>query len=703
MITNLAIKRLDFRLIPIIVLFAVFITIADSEAAGLSAAHNLNIELIPSEKKLIGSDAITISTADKKILIFRISQNLSQIKVNVGDEQRDFEFKKGHLLLNLKPLEQNAELHIDIQYTGIFDDPVPVRPVNTDNPGYGVTGTISAKGTFLLAGAGWYPELMDSRATYRLSVKAPAGLIAVTAGRSMGYSTENGNTVSTWEIDYPVRGLSLSAARYVVEEKTVGQVTAATYLLPQNQHLAASYLRATAGYIALYSDLFGPYPFQKFAVVENFFPTGFGFPSYTLMGGTVLRLPFIVHTSLGHEIAHCWWGNGVYVDYATGNWSEGLTSYVADYLFRAMKSEQAALDVRQQWLRNYATLVQPEKDFALSRFQSRYNPVTKSIGYDKSAMVFHMIRRLIGEEAFWGSLRDLFQNRRFKQTSWADLQRAFENRGKQPLQKFFDQWVYRKGAPHFAVDVISTDRSGGSWQVKGKITQDQPYYDIPVRLALETSLQTVTEKISISGQVTFFKLSSSTPPLKLTADPDADIFRRLAPSEIPPAVNSLKSSVSVVTVLSDQLDPALEKAARTLILSLGLKHNRFIAEDEWSRQKPTENDILIIGRPQSDELFKNLPADVVIRSDSFSLNKSVYNKSSDAFFGVFNHPFAEGRITALFMPLSAEYADVVAAKITHYGRYSYLAFKGGRNQAKGLWPVKHSPLVYRWNKMTEYR
>ena len=81
-------------------------------------------------------------------------------------------------------------------------------------------------------------------------------------------------------------------------------MTAATYLLPQNQHLAAAYLRATAGYIALYSDLFGPYPFQKFAVVENFFPTGFGFPSYTLMGGTVLRLPFIIRTSLGHEIAH---------------------------------------------------------------------------------------------------------------------------------------------------------------------------------------------------------------------------------------------------------------------------------------------------------------------------------------------------------------------------------------------------------------
>jgi hypothetical protein len=66
---------------------------------------------------------------------------------------------------------------------------------------------------------------------------------------------------------------------------------------------------------------------------------GFGFPSYTLIGGTVLRLPFIIHTSLGHEIAHCWWGNGVLVDDDGGNWSEALTTYVADYLYQEKKSE----------------------------------------------------------------------------------------------------------------------------------------------------------------------------------------------------------------------------------------------------------------------------------------------------------------------------------------------------------------------------
>ena len=318
-------------------------------------------------------------------------------------------------------------------------------------------------------------------------------------------------------------------------------------------------------------------------------------------------------------------------------------------------------------------------------------------------MVFHMIRQLIGEEAFWGSLRDLYRARLFRQTSWADLQRAFENRGKRSLKDFFDQWVYRKGAPRFSLDAVSANHTGQSWQVTGKITQDLPFYDFSLTLALETGQQTITQKINVSDPVTFFELNSAAPPLKLTADPADNIFRRLSPSEIPPAVNALKSSSSVVTVLSDQLDPAMEKAARTLALSLGLKHNSFITEDELNRQRLVENDILMIGRPRLADFLKNIPAAVDIRAKSFSLDKSVYDKSSDAFFGVFNHPYAENRIAALFMPLSSKYADLVAAKITHYGKYSYLAFQNGKNLAKGFWPVETSPLVYRWNQMTDDR
>ena len=113
---------------------------------------------------------------------------------------------------------------------------------------------------------------------------------------------------------------------------TENGITAATYLFFENRQLSPRYLQATQHYLKRYTNLFGDYPFDGFAVVENFFPTGYGFPSFTLLGSRVLRLPFIPDTSLRHEVAHCWWGNGVFVDPAEGNWCEGLTTYMADYL-----------------------------------------------------------------------------------------------------------------------------------------------------------------------------------------------------------------------------------------------------------------------------------------------------------------------------------------------------------------------------------
>jgi hypothetical protein len=309
-----------------------------------------------------------------------------------------------------------------------------------------------------------------------------------------------------------------------------------------------------------------------------------------------------------------------------------------------------------------------------------------------------MIRRTLGEEAFWGALRDIYHNRLFRRTSWSDLQYAFESRGKQPLQDFFDQWVYRRGAPRFSLDGVRAEDTGSIWKVKGQIIQHKPYFSFPLRLALKTRKQTAVQKIFVSGRAASFELNSDHRPQKLIADPDDDIFRRLSPSEIPPAVNALKSSPSVMTVLSEKLDPELKKAAGILALSLGLKHNEFVNESELDRKMLAENDILVIGIPSRKDLLQKMPAGVTIQPDSFSLNEKVYEKPFGAFFGVFEHPVAANRIAALFMPLSPQHADVVARKITHYGKYSYLAFQSGKNLDKGIWPAETSPLVYEWDQ-----
>ncbi len=290
-------------------------------AARLNVRHDLHLSLAPATHELKAVDRITAEGQGGPWPAMRLAPQARQISATLDGRAVAFTFRDGRLVLHARAATGAGVL--EIGYRCVFNDPVPLAPANSDNPGYGVTASISEKGTFLLPGAGWYPRVEGARAIYRLAVDAPRGILAVTAGRLVAHATRGDRTVSHWLVTRPVEGLALSAGPYEVRWRETAGIRVMTYFLAGSASPAEKYLDTTGGYLALYQDLFGPYPFEKFAVVENFFPTGYGFPSYTLMGGTVLRLPFILRTSLPHEIAHSWWGNGVLVDYRQGNWCEG--------------------------------------------------------------------------------------------------------------------------------------------------------------------------------------------------------------------------------------------------------------------------------------------------------------------------------------------------------------------------------------------
>ena len=441
--------------------------------------------------------------------------------------------------------------------------------------------------------------------------------------------------------------------------------------------------------------MIGPYPFEKFAVVENFFPTGYGFPSYTLMGSTVLRLPFIIDTSLPHEIAHSWWGNGVWVDYAQGNWCEGLTTYLADYLIKETTSHQEAREYRLHVLRNFSSLVTPERDFPLREFTGRSDPVSQAIGYGKGAFVFHMARQRLGDSAFWKSIREVYRDRLFRKTSWEHFQKAFEKEGRLALGTFFHQWLNRKGAPRFSLDEVTREKEDEAFQVKAVVRQRSPFYDLDLLVALTSNNHLTAEQLDLSKETGSVAFRSHARPERLAVDPDHHVFRQLDPEEIPPSINSLKGSPSVALVLPPAPSDEAVSIAKTLALAMGLRNFRVIPGSGSGKLAVGNEDLILIGF-QKKVMDLNLFQGFVLRKDSFTVEGRVFDGAQDVFFGVFPDPENPHRVVALFHPLSLEQAEEVAKKLTHYGRYSYLVFREGRNQVKGVWPVRKSPLVYEW-------
>jgi hypothetical protein len=661
-----------------------------------SLHHDLRISLEPSKSRLSGVDRIRVEAGPSEALEFELSKSAQVIAVAVEGSSRSFAFDNGRLQVPIGVQERSRQIDVTVQYSARFHDPVPEMPVNTDNPGYGVTGIISDKGAFLLAGAGWHPQVSGSRPTYKLTVEAPEGILAVSSGKCLGHETKHGKTYSTWEVDFPLQGLSLSAGPYRVQERTVNGISISTYFFPQTQDLSDSYLDATARYLVFYENLFGPYPFPRFSVVENFFPTGYGFPSYTLLGSTVIRLPFILETSLGHEIAHCWWGNGVLVDYSQGNWSEGLTTYVADYLYKENSSAEEAREYRLHLLRSFSTLVNDDNDEPLARFQSRHDPASQAIGYGKGAMVFHMIRNMVGDNNFWEALREIYREKRFQRASWKDFQKAFERRGEFDLEAFFDQWVNRKGAPRLSLDSIAKEPMGGLWKVRAIIAQKQPVYELRVNVTLETDSLRGTKTLMLSGPATFFEAPSLGRPVSLLVDPEFHVFRALHPSEIPPTVNSIKSSGALVIVLPGSGKEEDEKVGERLAISLGVKHYRIIGEDRLSEEDLRSHDLLYVGLPEESIVSFQPPPGLMLQAKRFEFQGESFDRPSDVFFGVFNQSEAKDRVVALYLPLSSGAAEDAARRITHYGNYSYLVFRDGKNEIKGTWPITESPLIYTW-------
>jgi hypothetical protein len=686
-------------------LAACFVSLAGSvPGRPLVTRHDLSVRLDPANHALAAVDTIDARTGGQSSISFALSENATVKKVSVQRRDLSFTWGGGTLRVALPPdISPGGAISLTIEYQASFRDHVPENPVHTEDPSYGVRAAIGKNGTFLGDFSRWYPEISGSRPTFRVRVEGPAGYEAVTAGRLVRRETSGNVTRSEWETRNPLEGLSLSAGPYRVREGSAGGTKIFTYFYPGTDSLSGSYLEAVARYIAMYRNLFGPYPFDKFAVVENFFPTGYGFPSYTLLGSTVVRLPFIVDTSLGHEVAHSWWGNGVLVDYRRGNWSEGLTTYVADYLYKERSSPEEGKEYRLKILREYSTLVSSENDFPLASFTERDSPASGAIGYGKGAMVFHMARRMAGEEAFWEGLRDLVREKMFREATWSDFAEAFGRKSGIDFAPFFRQWVERRGAPVVALKAVKAVPAGEGWHISGRVVQELPYFDLRILLRLMTDKGKTETVLNVSSGGTPFSLSADAPPRELVIDPDVDLFRRLFPSEIPPTVNAIRGSTNLLAVSARELPDDFRGPAKLLLAGMGKENITILREEDVPASQLAGHDILFIGLPTGNGYLPPLPKELSLSQKAFSVGGKTFNSLGDSLFVVLPHPAGGERVAAVFLSHSPEAAARAARKIPHYGNYSYLAFSEGTNREKGTWASASSPTAYQFPRGKIFR
>jgi aminopeptidase N len=546
-------------------------------------------------------------------------------------------------------------------------------------------GLIEARGVYLAGSTHWVPRVGDALMTYTLAVELPADWKSVSQGERTSSAPER------WSVVTPTEEVHLIAAPFTEYSRDAGTVKALAFLRKPDQALADRYLEATAQYLEMYRGLLGPYPYSKFALVENFWETGYGMPSFTLLGEQVIRFPFILHSSYPHELLHNWWGNGVFVDFAGGNWCEGLTAYLADHLIAEQRGQGA--DHRRAILQRVTDYVTPENDFPLSRFQSRHNAVTEAVGYGKTAMMWNMLREKVGDAQFIKALQEFYRDNRFRAASFDDIRKSFEAVSGLDLRPFFDQWIKEVGTPELKLDQVAARGE----RVDITLSQIQPgrLFTLDVPVIIETDKGVETRAVSMPSDRTSvdvsFELKGAAQRVEI--DPQFQLYRRLSPFEIPPSLSKAFGAKKVLIVMSADSAPVYAGLAKAWSRD-GVE----TVMDSQLDVLPADRAVWVFGAgnkfaPAVAEVLKTYGAS--LDATGLRTTNAMHEAAGRSLVAGVRHP-QNPDLAVIYVSASSEAAaNALARKLPHYGKYSWLVFAGDEatNEATGEWPIGDTPLA----------
>lgn len=588
---------------------------------------------------------------------------------------------------------------LSVVYEGKVDVPLSDEKEQYARGFRDTPSALNANGVYLAGSSFWVPSLGGGLVSFVLTAAVPDGWHLVSQGTG---TSRDARGMASWDSTGPVDEVYLVGGPLQRWRDASGTPEVLVYLRERDDALAEKYLSTSRQYLSMYSGLIGAYPYSKFAVVENFWETGYGMASFTLLGPQVIRFPFILHSSLPHEILHNWWGNSVFVDYAGGNWCEGLTAYLADHLVQEQRGKGD--EYRRGTLQKYRDYVKEGRDFPLAEFRSRHSAATEAVGYGKSLMGFHELRLALGDESFRKFLRKLYGDFRGKKASFGDLRAVAEEVWGKNLGTFFASWVVRTGAPSLAVAGVGVHQIGPSFTVSGTLRQVQGGRPFPsaVPVAVQTPKGVTFTTIRMADGTTplteaSLASRSAERPLALLIDPRFDLFRRLDPRETPPSLGMIFGEPRIVAILPSRAPREEIEAYRKIAEGwASTSHAVEVRSDAEVASIPADRSVWLFGRDNVHATaFRSAAPSLSLSSSSMKAGGEEMALARHSAIVVTRNPGnPEKAVGWLFAdPLSA--LPGLGRKLPHYGRYSYLGFEGTEpvNVLKGTWAASDSPLL----------
>lgn len=245
---------------------------------------------------------------------------------------------------------------------------------------------------------------------------------------------------------------------------------------PRQAGRIRSYMAQTSAILSRYAEIVGdlPYPSFTLTLVDDPLPGGHSPAYFALLHQPLPTANYTWRNDpvsfdkfpqffIAHELAHQFWGDAIGGENYHEQWiSEGFAQFFALLHAERSRGRDAFEDILRQMRRtsiSYDRYGPIWLGYRLGHLQGD-SRVFRALVYNKSALVLHMLRRMMGDDAFFRGVRRFYLDSRFQKVGTDNVKKAFEAEYGKPLDRFFERWIMNSGVPQ--VVVTHTVSGGGS-------------------------------------------------------------------------------------------------------------------------------------------------------------------------------------------------------------------------------------------------
>jgi aminopeptidase N len=418
------------------------------------------------------------------------------------------------------PVVTGGHVTLTITYAGLL-----ANEENSPVPGVRAA-VIGHESAYLLLPSRWFPltNYPSNRytATFRLNVpdsfavagSGKSGSPTPLAGKS---GSDGGRLLYTFECKTPGPHGTFVAGNLQLNPKQSEGIDVAVYAPRSDSANAQGFADDVARAVTVFSDIFGGLQETDFTVIQ--LPDGtvrdFAAPGVLLVSRRIWE-PKTAERTIARLVASQWFGNSILPASSADVWvTDGLTRYCEELYAEQSAGREAGLRVVDEFAVG-ALMYDDASPIAQAARLAPYSSDYRSVVLNKGAMIFHMVRGLMGDVAFKTLLHDFATKYAgktatiddFVNLADKDVQAAAKPGFVAPnLRGFFVQWLNSTGVPDFTTEFV-VYRTPKGFRIVGKIKQPIDTFSMPVELRIDTEGNPETKWVDVLGMESPFTVET---------------------------------------------------------------------------------------------------------------------------------------------------------------------------------------------------